>query len=115
MRALLAVLLLSGIAGAQEPEPAPESELDGVLLERASRQPLAGVTVALPDLGQSALTDQNGHFVFLPLPAGTHRVQVSGPDLDPVDTEELLTGENKRVTYLVQKKAARKPYEATVR
>jgi iron complex outermembrane receptor protein len=53
-------------------------ELRGKITDSQTQMPLAGATIAIPDLRTSALTNQNGEFVFKNLPArGRFLVQVS--------------------------------------
>lgn len=53
-------------------------ELRGKITDSQTQMPLAGATIAIPDLRTSALTNQNGEFVFKNLPArGRFLVQIS--------------------------------------
>src|SRR5262249_7525215 len=50
-----------------------------------------------------AVTDDKGHFEFVDVPLGLHRVQLSAPTLVTVETEETLAAERKKqVKYLVE-------------
>ncbi len=81
----------------------PQVNFEGTVRDRFAKTPLAGVTVALPDLGLSTKTDAEGRFAFTDLPVGTHEVEVSGPDLVTVSTEEEIAAETRRtVTYWIE-------------
>ena len=64
----------------------PQINFDGVVLERFKKRPLASVTVKLMDLdGVTGDTDDDGHFAFVDVPPGTHKVELSHPKLITVD------------------------------
>jgi hypothetical protein len=115
MRALVAVLLFVGLAGADEPAPPTTVTFEGVVLDRTTRKPLAGMQIALPELGLSATTDASGHFAIAEVPLGAHRVTVGGPGVDPVATDETFAVGFKPVAYLIQKAGGAGPYRTTVR
>src|SRR5262249_19288869 len=79
------------------------ANFEGAVLDRDRKQPVAGVTVTIKDTGASAVTDESGHFQFVDAPLGTHRVQLSAPNLVTVETEETIVAERKKsVRYLVE-------------
>jgi TonB family protein len=82
---------------------APTSaELTGVIRDRKTKQPLAGVTVELGS-GQTAVTDERGEFRFDGLAPGVVSVQLSAPELTTVRTEETLAaGQRVQTTYEVE-------------
>ena len=61
----------------------------GVVRDRATKQPMANVRVAL-DTGQQALTDEQGRFQILEVPVGEHAVTLSGEKLATVGTTETF-------------------------
>jgi TonB family protein len=84
--------------------PPTTAELKGVVRDRRTGQPLAGVTVELGS-GQRAVTDERGEFRFEGLEPGAVSVQLSAPELTPVRTEETLApGQRLQATYEVETK-----------
>jgi TonB family protein len=76
-------------------------ELEGVVRKRGSKEPFAGVTVALED-GQSVETDEEGRFAFKNLAPGPHTVTLSRSDLKGLQTQEtVIAGEKLQATYEV--------------
>ena len=84
----------------------PQINFDGVILERFKKRPLPHVTVALVDLGDlKAITDDDGHFAFLDVPPGPHKIEISNPRLMTVSTEETIApGKRRTVKYLLEEK-----------
>lgn len=84
---------------AEEPKTAI---FEGVVRDRASQKPLAGVTVAL-DSGQQATTDATGKFRITDVPPGKHAVTLSAERLTALRTEESFeVGKKIDATYEVQ-------------
>ncbi len=65
------------------------ADFGGQVLDRATKKPLAHVTVAL-DTGQSAITDDQGKFFIPDVAPGDHTVTLSGDSLTPVGTQETF-------------------------
>lgn len=83
----------------------PQINFEGVVLERFTKRTMANVKVTITDIPVSTVTDDQGHFQFIDLPLGPHRVELSSPILVTVSTEEkLLKDTRKTVKYLVEKK-----------
>ncbi|HEY6477752.1 MAG TPA: TonB family protein [Polyangia bacterium] len=84
----------------------PQINFDGVILERFKKRPLPRVTVTLIDVGNlKAVTDDDGHFAFLDVPPGPHKIEISNPRLMPVTTEETIAvGRRRTVKYLLEEK-----------
>lgn len=94
----------------------PQVTFDGTVVERFSKRPLQGVTVALPALGVSAVTDAGGHFELVGVPPGEHRVELRGERLVTVGTvETIAAGERRTVRYLVEERAEDVDEEEVVR
>ena len=71
----------------------------GVVRERGTRRPLAGIAIEMAGAGR-AVTDAKGAFAITDAPPGKHAVTLSGPRLTPTRIEEELTaGQNLDVTY----------------
>ncbi len=83
----------------------PQINFEGVVVERFKKTPLAGVKIAVKDLGLEAVTDDQGQFAFTDLPVGTHPIELSGPGLISVTTEEEIQPKQKRtVKYYAEAK-----------
>jgi hypothetical protein len=66
-----------GVATRAPITPDNHASIMGRVLNREGR-PVAGASVAVPALHRGAITQKDGRFVIL-VPAGTHRLEVSGP------------------------------------
>ncbi len=94
----------------------PQVNFEGLVVERFSKRPMPGVRVTVKDLSLSIDTDAAGHFQFLDLPVGTHRVELSSPKLVTVATDEaIVRGKKKTVRYLVEERAEGVDEEVVVR
>ncbi len=103
-------------------EPAPPGDapplgtavLEGTVRERGTRRKLAGVAVALRELGKETETDAEGAFSFDGLPAGTYHVVALRPGYTRfTDTVTLATGETGE-TVLYLRPIGGSPYETVV-
>jgi TonB family protein len=74
----------------------PQINFEGVVVDRYRKQPLRGVKIAIKDLQVETTTDDDGAFAFTDLPVGTHPVELSGPGLVTVTTDEEITAKHKR-------------------
>jgi hypothetical protein len=100
---------------AEEHPKAGPVNLEGTVLERGTRRPVAGAEVALPGLERSTTTDTHGGFSFRDVPEGRHRVLVVANGYEKFETAETLTnGKAIRVSYYVLR-AFFSPYETVVR
>jgi hypothetical protein len=63
----------------------------GRVLDRASGQPLRGVTVDFPDLRARVFTDGDGYFGVERLPAGEHPIKLYHIGYQPVEQKLALT------------------------
>jgi TonB family protein len=94
----------------------PQVNFEGRVVERFTKKPMAGVTVTLPELGVHAVTDAAGHFEFVDVPLGPHKVQLSADKLVTVATdEELVKDVKKTVKYFVEQKQEGIDEETVVR
>ena len=94
----------------------PQVNLDGVVLERFKKQPMANVTVKVKDLNLTVVTKTDGAFSFLDVPLGSHKIELSGPNLITVETEEKIEKDKKRtVKYFVEEKEVGVDEEVVVR
>ncbi|MBX3157927.1 MAG: TonB-dependent receptor [Deltaproteobacteria bacterium] len=76
-----------------------DGELAGVVRDRATGAPLAGVTVAL-DGGLAAVTDERGAFAFPSVPPGTRTLTLSSSAITAVQTRETVeAGRRLEVVY----------------
>jgi TonB family protein len=94
----------------------PQVNLDGVILDRFTKKPLPGVSITIKDLGKRAVTDDAGHFEFVDLPLGAHKIEVTGPHLITVETEEEIVKDVKKtVKYWLKPRQEGIDEESTVR
>jgi TonB family protein len=70
------------------------ADFEGVVRDRRTKQPLSNVRVAV-DTGQSAVTDEQGHFKIVDIPVGEHGVTLSGEKLTSVGTTETFEASKK--------------------
>lgn len=82
--AALAACVIAADAGA-----GTTGRIAGRILD-AKKQPLAGVTVALPEARLGAMTDEDGRFSIVNIPAGSYTVRVNLVGYRPVTTTNLL-------------------------
>jgi TonB family protein len=83
----------------------PQINFEGVVVERFKKKPVAGVKIAIKDAGVEAVTDEQGQFAFTDLPPGTHQVEITGPGLIAVTTdEEIAPKQKKTVKYYAELK-----------
>jgi TonB family protein len=76
---------------------------EGTLVERGTRTPLPGATIAIDDL--NVVSDDLGRFFFTGVPAGPHKVVVVAPDYARYEvTEVIKPGEKTVATYFVRRK-----------
>ena len=99
-------------APAPPPPPAAVATLRGLVLERGTREPLAGVTVNVGDA--DTRTDGEGRFEIAGLPPGPAAVVALDAAHERFETEETLeAGKALEVRYYLRR-AARDAYEAVV-
>lgn len=83
------------------------ADFAGTVRDRASKQPMPDVRVAL-DTGQQTVTDQQGRFQILDVPVGEHSVTLSGEKLATVGTTETFeVAKRIDATYEVEPKKDR--------
>ncbi|OGQ92278.1 MAG: hypothetical protein A2284_03555 [Deltaproteobacteria bacterium RIFOXYA12_FULL_61_11] len=104
--------------------PAPAApqivNLQGLLLERGTRNPLGGVLITVfreqdgGPVGFEAVSDKTGSFQFYDLPPGEWRILVEVPGYYPFrTTEEIVAGERVDASYFVEK-ASYNPFDVRV-
>lgn len=97
------------------PPPAAEAPvvLEGRVLERGTRAPVAGATVEAE--GQAVETDADGRFALRGLAPGDVLVRVASPDHEPFSAREAVEeGRAREVEYRLRRRRY-EPYEAVVR
>lgn len=67
-----AALLLA--TGAPSPAAGQSGKLAGIVTDAATGQPLSGVQVTVVGTGRTVLTQENGRYFFINIPAGTYSV-----------------------------------------
>jgi TonB family protein len=90
------------------PEPAvvkTSAEFAGIVRDRKTAQPLAGVRIQL-DGAATTVTDAQGKFSFPDVEPGVHAVSISGSQFTPTATEERLEpGQHYDAAYDVEARA----------
>jgi TonB family protein len=100
-----------------EPEPAPTTAaFEGVIRDRTTGAPLAGVTVTVRSEGEaeprSVITAADGRFVFDALPPGSLAIELTGERLTATATTETIEpGQRLEVAYDVSPPPAPTPDE----
>ena len=88
------------------PAPAdhPTGALRGTLLERGTRNPLAGVLIRVGPHTIETLTDADGHFEILDVPAGEITVLITDDQYYEIeDAEEIRAGQVAEVKYYLER------------
>jgi TonB family protein len=93
--------------------PPATAILRGLVLERGTRAPLAGVEVATSD-GASAFTDREGRFELAGLSPGAVNVVATDPAHHRFDTAETLEGGKALEVKYYLRRAAQDGYEVVV-
>ena len=94
----------------------PQVNFEGTVLERFTKKPMPGVTVTLKDSGAHTITNEKGHFEFIDVPLGNHKVQLSADKLITVATDEDIVKDTKKtVKYFVEAKQEGIDEETVVR
>ncbi len=95
----------------EEPK-GPVVNFEGMVRNRFTKQPMEGAVVTL-DGKTKATTDAQGHFEFTDVALGKHTVEVSGPGVTPVTTEETIEeGKKLEVKYTVEPKEEQRAEDA---
>ena len=90
----------------------PVVNFAGMVRNRFTKQPLSGAVVTL-DGKSKVTTDDKGHFELTDVPPGKHTVEVSGPGITPVSTNEVIEEKKKlEVKYSVEPKEEEKGEDA---
>ena len=71
------LLLLCFCMGMTAATPSDDVTLTGTVTDKVDGEPLIGVTLYIPELKSTTITDVNGHYVFDRLPRKTVTLQVS--------------------------------------
>jgi outer membrane receptor protein involved in Fe transport len=90
--------------------PVPVENFTGVLVERGTRLPMAGVLVTVfrsegdKPVGFENITDAKGNFHFFDLAPGEWKVRIEAPSYYPFrTTEEIHPGERVQAKYFVER------------
>ncbi|MFT3769966.1 MAG: TonB family protein [Minicystis sp.] len=95
----------------EEPK-GPVVNFEGVVKNRFTKKPMAGAVVTI-DGKLKATTDAEGHFSFTDVPVGKHAVEIAGPGVTPVTTEETIEEKKKLdAKYTVEPKEEEKAEDA---
>jgi TonB family protein len=112
-------LLKPASASASPSAPAPSASagptipVEGQVLVRGDRVPVAGISVVLDGGALEAHTDDDGRFHFAAVPVGEHAFKLRGGGIAPVDGKlQANAGKRLQLTYYV---ALNQRYSSTVR
>ncbi len=86
------LLLLALICPPASRAAQPEGTLTGLVVNEATGKTLGSARVALTEAGDATVTDREGRFVLLRVPAGERTLQVSYPGLTPKTVRVTVTG-----------------------
>jgi TonB-dependent starch-binding outer membrane protein SusC len=105
IRSLRLIAALLAVAAATTADLAAQNtgSITGVVTDQATQQPLGGVQVVVVGTNQSTITNQQGNFLLLNVPAGqrTLRVTVLGYSADDTPVT-VVAGETARVTVTLR-------------
>jgi TonB family protein len=80
----------------------PVVNFEGVVKNRFTKKPLAGITIQVDAL-PPVKTDDLGHFELAGVAEGAHKVVISGPGLATIETDETIEkGKKLEVKYAVE-------------
>ena len=98
------------VVAEEKPAPTPIENFTGVLIERGTRLPMAGILVTVfrtegeTPVGFENVTDANGAFHFFDLGTGEWKVRIEPPSYYPFrTTEEIRAGERTEAKYYVER------------
>jgi len=92
----------------------PVQQLRGTVADAVLGTPLEGVTVTLPALNLSAVTDARGEFRFASLPIGTYTVQFSSTGYKESAIENLVVSSGKEAVLSLSMTQSVKESEAVI-
>lgn len=89
LTAIVAAIALAGCNDDALPPGGTYQSVSGVVVDAATKQPIAGATVTV-DTVLTATTDTQGHFAFAQVPVGDVDYQVSASGYTPVSAPVRL-------------------------
>jgi len=107
-------------APVEAPKPPPVENFTGVLLERGTRLPMAGILVTVyrrdaeQPVGFENISDAKGQFHFFDLEPGVWKIFIEPPSYYPFrTTEEIRPGEAVHARYYIER-GSYNPFDKTV-
>ncbi len=95
--------VVTSALGADGGAAAEVVNFEGTLVERGTRAPLPGATIAIGEL--NTVSDDQGRFSFVAVPLGAQKVVVVAPDYARYEgVEQIKPGEKTVATYFVRRK-----------
>ena len=77
----------------------PKGNLEGIILESGTKQPLIGVNIYVLDNQMGTSTNSKGNYTIKDLPVGTYTLQFSYVGFEKVTKTDIII-RSKRTTYL---------------
>lgn len=69
---------------------AKDAGISGKILDKVSEKAVANITVAIPALGISVVSDADGRYELSPIPEGKHDIEVKGEGFKPLLIEKRV-------------------------
>jgi len=106
-KALALIALLAVLTATAPPAAAQQvGTIRGSITDAATQRPLAGAQVSLPGTGRGALTNNNGAFLLVGVPPGSHTVRVTMIGYEPAErTVTLAAGQSLAVDFALRETA----------
>jgi hypothetical protein len=76
--------------------------ISGRIIDRDSRSPLAGATIAVADTTISALSNASGNFILNHVPTGRQRLIITFVGYETVTTDQIIVGAGKQLDLLIE-------------
>ena len=105
---LIAVIFALSVVSAAHLVAQEAGAITGVVTDQETRQPVAGVAVALAGTNQSAITNEDGTFLLLRVPAGVRTLRTTVLGFSATETQVTVRpGETVRVSIALRVSALR--------
>ena len=75
--------------------------LRGTITDQLLQKPIAGITVSLPNLNKTVLTDSSGIFRFADVPVGTQQLRISHVGYKEISIDNVVVNAGKEVVLTI--------------